>query len=44
MGDYKVNTFTELKGNTMQMQVFSNIFYTFYYVGVKRAFQLKPLN
>ena len=31
MGDYNVNTLTELKGNTMQMQEFSNIFSTFYY-------------
>ena len=29
MGDYNVNTLTELKGNTMQMQEFSNIFSTF---------------
>ena len=31
MGDDNVNTLTELKGNTMQMQEFSNIFSTFYY-------------
>ena len=31
MGDHNVNTLTELKGNTMQMQEFSNIFSTFYY-------------
>ena len=31
MGDYNVNTLTELKGNTMQMQEFSNIFFSFYY-------------
>ena len=31
MGDYNVNTLTELKGNTMQMQEIYNIFSTFYY-------------
>ena len=31
MGDYNVNTLTEQKSNTMQMQEFSTIFYTFYF-------------